>query len=113
MSTALEGHLEVPECINYDWVHSALQQGVLNCEVEAWLSKTEVPRLDLQTFLAKKTWEFPGARRQQGRQLHRVFDARRVSKETPEKIKASCSELLGLYGVLRCYFNLRLANDLS
>ena len=111
MSTALEGHLEVPECINYDWVHSALQQGVLNCEVEALLSTTEVPREDLQTFLADKAWEFPGARRATARHLHKVFDARRVSDKTPEKIKASCSELLGLYGMLRCYFNLRLAND--
>ena len=72
MSTALEGHLEVPECINYDWVHSALQHGVLNCEVEALLSETEVSREDLQTFLADKAWEFPGARRQQGRQLRSV-----------------------------------------
>ncbi len=111
MSMALEGHLDLPDSINYDWVHSALQQGVLTSEVEAILEASVVPRSDLQAFLADATWEYPGIRRQKARYLHRVFDPRRVPTDDQRRVKASCSELLGLYGLLRCFFNLRLAGD--
>ncbi len=113
VSSTLEPHLDLPDIINYDWVHSALQGGVLTGEVEAMLATTAVPRSDLQDFLADVAWEYPGARRQKSRYLHRVFDARRVATDSPERVKASCSELLGLYGLLRCFFNLRFAGDPS
>jgi hypothetical protein len=100
-------NLDLPDVINYDWVHCALQGGVLICEVEALMAATDTPRSEVQAFLADVAWEYPGAKRTQARLLHRVFDARRVSAEDAEKIKASCSELLGLYGMLRCFFNTR------
>jgi hypothetical protein len=99
----------LPDCINYDWVHSALQNGVLNCEVEALLLATAVTRAELQTFLASPQWQFPEFTKQKSRLLHRVFDARRVASEEPDKVKASCSELLGLYGMLRMFFHLKFA----
>ena len=33
--------------------------------------------------------------------VYRIFDPRRKSKDNPSKVKASCAELLGVYGLLR------------
>ena len=33
--------------------------------------------------------------------VYRIFDPRRQSKDNPKKVKASCAELLGVYGLLR------------
>ncbi len=106
-STALKGHIDLPDVINYDWVHSALQGGVVTCEVEALLAATRTPRSELQTFLASPAWRYPGITRQKARYLHRVFDPRRVGGDDPDKVKATCSELLGLYGMLRCFFDMK------
>ena len=106
-SSSLMKHVVLPDAINYDWIHSALQAGVFTHEVEALLAVTRIRRDDLQTFLANPNWSYPNRSSQKARQLHRVFDARRVSDEEPDKIRASCSELLGLYGMLRVFFALR------
>ena len=106
-SSSLMKHVALPDAINYDWIHSALQAGVFTHEVEALLAVTRIRRDDLQTFLANPNWSYPNRSSQKARQLHRVFDARRVSDEEPDWIRASCSELLGLYGMLRVFFALR------
>ena len=46
-------------------------------------------------------WCFPGCNAVKSKQLHRIFDDRRVSSDNPSRIKASCAELLALYGLLR------------
>ena len=33
--------------------------------------------------------------------LHRIFDVRRILADDPTKLKGSCSEFLGLFGLLR------------
>ena len=105
----LEPYVASPEVINYDWVHSALQSGVVTCEIEAILASTGVPRADLQSFLANPELEYPGCRKQKAQYLHRVFDARQVGSDEPDKVKASCSELIGLYGMLRVFLHLQFA----
>lgn len=107
LSPILRDLIQLPDVITYDWVHSALQQGVMTLEVEAMLSSTRVERADLQRFLANAEWAFPQSTKMKAKGLHKVFDARRVASDEPEKIKASCSELLGLYGVLRVYFAMK------
>lgn len=95
----------------YDWVHCMLQQGVFTIEVEALLNASAsagVTRAELQRFLADSTWEYPHRSKTSSRQLHRVFQECRVSDEKPSAVKASCSELLGLYGILRFFFGVRL-----
>ena len=73
------------------------------------LAATAVPRADLQGFLATLEWQYPGRTRQKAKYLHRVLDPRRVASEEPDRLKASCSELLGLYGILRVFVELRFA----
>lgn len=94
--------------VRYDWVHSLLQAGVLNAEVEALLAVAPISRRELQAFLADPAWRFPHCQEVKQRSLHRVFDERRISEDEPDKLKASCSELLGLYGILRFFFHLKL-----
>lgn len=97
------------ETFTYDWVHTMLQGGVLNSEVEALLELSRIPRERLQKFLADATWVFPRASHDKARQLHRIFDERRVGDDDSNKVKASCSELLGVYGLLRFFMELELS----
>jgi hypothetical protein len=95
------------QTLTYDWVHSVLQGGVLNAEVEALLGRTGIERARVQQFLADSSWCFPRAYRNKARILHRIFDARRTAADE-SKLKASCSELLGVYGLLRFFCELEL-----
>jgi hypothetical protein len=96
------------ETLTYDWVHSMLQGGVLTTEVEALLELTGIQRVRLQRFLADASWVFPRSSRDRARHLHHIFDARRAAQDET-KLKASCSELLGVYGLLRFFMELELA----
>jgi hypothetical protein len=96
------------ESMRYDWVHSMLQGGVFTIEVEAILDASPVTRAELQDFLAADGWEYPHRSRAASRQLHRVFAENRVPEDNPAAVKASCSELLGLFGILRFFFAVRL-----
>ncbi len=90
-------------------MHTFLQGGVFNTEVEALLKVCNehklLTRQDVQSFLKDSAWTWPRASTVKQRQLHRVFDERRGD---PEKVKCSCSEALGLYGMLRFLFEAKL-----
>ena len=80
-----------------------LQGGVLVNEVEGLLVASAyhgVSRRDLQTFLTGE-WSFPHQTATKSKALHLVFDERRISSDNPTKLKCTCAELLGLYGMLR------------
>ncbi len=102
-SDALAAHMDPVAACTYDWVHSMLQDGVLTMEISAFLVAADVPRIDVSRFKKDDAWLFPKERRSHCKQLHRIFDERRMSATNPSKVKASCSELLGLYGLLRHY----------
>ena len=99
------------EVAAYDWVHSVLQGGILVAEIEAILSATTMSREALQAFLADKQWQFPRCNAIKSRQLHRIFDPRRLIEEAPNKVRGSCAEFLSLYGMLRCFVALQLGGD--
>jgi hypothetical protein len=66
----------------------------------------------LQDYLADKRWCFPAHSSTKCKQLHRVFSEwRRSSGNEPSKVKASASELLGLYGLLRHFMDTMVPND--
>ena len=56
-----------------------------------------------QEFVADAAWEFPKAGNTKAKNLFRVFDDHRVSATDASKVKATCSEFLGIYGLLRHY----------
>ena len=97
------------DVVTYDWVHSLLQGGVLVVEMEAIMTAASLDRGALQKFLADPAWSFPQASATKYRQLHRVFDERRMGEDDDRsKIRGSCAEFLGLYGMLRCFVALQL-----
>ena len=61
-----------------------------------------VTRKAIQGFLADKAWRFPSSSKVKAQALHRIFDEKRVSKEKSQNhAKCSCSEAIGVYGMLR------------
>jgi len=89
----------------YDWVHTLLQHGCFIIEMEAMLvaaAGSGVTRAGIQKFLQNDSWRFPNAFGVKSRSLHRIFDEKRRSGTDRDKIKCSCSEALGVYGILRC-----------
>ena len=94
-------------CVTYDWVHTLLQHGVLVVEIECMLSRcvgVGINRETIMMFLKDEAWIFPHASARQQRQLHRIFDERRASDKKSDKLRCTCSELLGAYGMLRLVF---------
>ena len=108
VSPLLQPHVNVSEVATYDWVHSMLQGGTLVVEVEALLETTSLGRPELQRFLSDSEWSFPQSHKTKARQLHRVFDLRRESDSEPRKVKGTCAEFLGLYGMLRFFVSVAL-----
>ena len=100
----LRGQWDPIAAVTYDWVHTFLQHGVFTVEVEALLPCVRafgVTRNDIQAFLRDERWCFPQFTRSKQTQLHKIFDQKRVSDTAPTKLKCSCSELVGVYGMLR------------
>ena len=91
-------------------MHALLQHGVLSTEIEGLISRSAhlgINRETLQAFLKDETWVFPHAKAQKQRGLHRIFDVHRASEKEPDKLRCTCTELLGAYGRLRFRLKLR------
>ncbi len=100
------------EVFTYDWVHSSLQDGIFNLDLGALLEACVphgVTRADVRVFLKDEPWKFPQWLRHKSRTMYQVFDLARQSDKNPNKIRASCSELLGLYGMVRHFVEERVA----
>jgi hypothetical protein len=99
--------------MTYDWVHNMLQDGTFTAEAHLFLKSCEplgVTRAHIHDFLKDEGWQFPMFSKGKAKQLHRVFDTHRVSSTEPDKIKCSCAEMLGLYGLLRHFFETRVGD---
>jgi hypothetical protein len=97
--------------MTYDWVHNMFQNGVFTLEASLFIKACQplgITRQHLCTFLKDKAWMFPSVGRRKAQELHRVFDEHRLSDKNPDKVKCSCAEALGLYGLLRHFFETRI-----
>ena len=103
---ALRPHTAPPtDLITYYWVHNMLQGGVFTVECSAMLSAAAplgIKRTDVQAFLADASWCFPKFGQTKARDLHEMFDPRRQTEKEPDKVRASCAELLGSSGCFGC-----------
>ena len=85
-------HINPIEFVTYDWVHSMLQHGVFNLEVEGFLqvgSPFGVSRKQMQEFLQDPAWRYPHFQSSKKRQLYRIFDARRVGSDDKGHVKCT------------------------
>ena len=94
------------EAITVDWMHTWLQDGVFTVEatlmVKAGGAASTPERL--LTFL-KLPWTFPKNMDTKGKLLWRIFSKHRLDDHGEvDKVRASASELIGLYSLLRHFF---------
>lgn len=88
----------------YDWVHTCLQNGVFQSEVDGLMAAAAghgVTRTAIQAFLRDTSWRFPKSMSVKSKQLHRVFDERRQAAGSPDRMRCTCSEALGVYNLMR------------
>lgn len=109
----LRSRVRFVDTIRYDWMHSTLQDGSVSTEIylffEACKSKLGISNKDVETFL-KLGWSFPAAHSAKGKQLWHVFDDFRTrSSAKAGHLKASASELLGVFSLLRHFADTRVA----
>jgi hypothetical protein len=100
----------------YDWMHTFLQGGVLNEEVEAMMTEAGrfgISRRAIQEFLRDQSWRFPQCSKAKAKQLHRIFDEKRQSDKEPNKVKCSCAEALGVYGLLRFFLETAIGDEVG
>ena len=105
----LRGRVNFFEAVTMDWVHTFLQDGVLT--VQAWLmiNAAAVTPDALRDFL-RRAWRFPNSMQSKGQLLWRIFSDWRLDDQgRVDKVRASASELLGLYSLLRHYFHTEFA----
>lgn len=106
--------VDVISSLTYDWVHSALQDGVLTDEVAAMFRACEPHGLDandVMDFLKDDRWRYPFQSRAKSASLHEVFSSyRNQDVADGNKLKCSSSELLGLFGMLRHFVETRVAH---
>jgi len=101
---SLRSHFHPSEVSVFDWMHSALQNGTVTEETHLFLKACKSIGFrtnDFETYL-QQDWVFPMHTRSKGKGLHLVFNQfRATSSDRADRLKASASELLGLYGLLR------------
>ena len=108
--TTLRGTIDWYACFSYDWAHTMLQDGPLNVELFQYLQvcKEYVPFPRVQEWLSMQ-WIFPGGGNNKGKLLWRIFsDWRKPEGKDWVKLKCSCSELLGVYALVRLLCELKV-----
>ena len=100
---------EIHNAITMDWVHTFLQDGVVT--VEAWLVLSAHGygdgelRVAIELFF-QRGWNFPHSFQSKGDALWRVFSEYRLGEDEEfDKIRASASEVLGMYSLLRVFLD--------
>lgn len=93
------------DTITIDWVHTVLCDGAFSCEVRLVLqssdAKVNKSYGHVSAFLMDG-WQFPMHRRTSMEMIHNIFtDFRYEYAENHDRIKATASELLCVYGMLR------------
>lgn len=109
----LAPHVDPVGACTYDWVHNMLQDGALSREIEAFFQVAGIDRAAVREFLAMPDWNFPKFHQLKARELHRIFDDKRISAANPQKVKASCAEFLGVYGLVRHFIETEVAADVA
>jgi len=100
----LRAHMDVFGACLYDWMHSALQNGVVTEEV--FLFTTSCGSVghgsaELEAFV-RSDWQFSFSNRAKGQGLYHIFDKfRSRASDKADRLKASASEMLGVYGLIR------------
>ena len=98
----LRGLIEWFDAVTVDWMHTFLQEGVMNVEALLAIHAFECDPNLFKAFSQDKPWNFPHAFQFKGQGLWKIFSATRLDdKGEVDKIRATASELLGLYGLLR------------
>ena len=97
--------------VTMDWMHTILQGGTLTVEIFLLLKLLGVLFATMEAYL-QMDWHFPCLTRRKSNELHRVFnDFRSRSSAKADKLKCTCSELLGLYALIRHYVETKVASD--
>ena len=100
-------HIDFANVITIDWVHCMLSDGVMSTEAHLFISAAHsfVTMRDLESYM-KGEWCFPASIRAKSRVLWQVFQSERCP--SGDKLKASASEMLGLYALLRHFAETRM-----
>jgi hypothetical protein len=97
----LQASVDFVQIFRVDWMHTYLQDGCFSFEGFAFLESIGL-RADQIKKALEDDWVFPKASSHKSKALSRIFDAcRQGSSGDQEKLKASASELVGVYGLLR------------
>ena len=104
----LRRYVQPTEIMVTGWVHSCLQDGLLNVEVHCFLKAAGVQSSRLESYF-KSDWHFPFVFRKHGRALHHMFNSFRARSNTAaDKFKISASDLLLCYGLVRHFVETRI-----
>jgi len=100
----LRSRMDVFSSCLYDWMHSALQNGVVTEEMYLYTQacgSVGHGTVGLEAFI-RGDWQFPFSNRAKGQGLYHIFDKfRSRASDKAERLKASASEMLGVYGLIR------------
>ena len=109
--------LNLINSVTYDWVHNTFQDGVFVVEATELLTRLQdhgVGFAEIEAWLKDDGWVFRGFGKLKAKHLHRIFSQWRIPKSSSEsktKLRGSASEMYGLYGLLRHFFETRHFDD--
>ena len=113
----LRRHIKFIDVLRYDWAHTLLSNSIVGREMWGLIAAAERHGLftqqDIREFLSE-AWEFPGRGRSgtsKEKALWMIFNEwRQETHANHGTMKASMSELLGLYALLRHFVEARVAD---
>ena len=111
----LRRHIDWMGTLRYDWPHTFLSDGIVGAEMWALVAAGErhhiLSQHDIYAFL-NEDWHYPRQTKGKQKVLCRLFNEHaQKANEDALAIKASMSDLLGLYGLLRHFVEARLPED--
>ena len=107
----LRERLALFESIRVDWVHSAMQDGALTVAMHLVLAAAQDGYQRMEEH-CKRPWRFPASVQAKSKAMHRIFNEYRTNSEGDhDKLRATASECLGVYTLLRHFAESELVHE--
>jgi hypothetical protein len=109
----LRRRVDFMQAVRYDWMHCALQDGIMSVESSLLFNSAcsvgGVLPAEVEMHL-KHDWAFPHYHRSKGNNLWRIFDHGKKTDGDARVVKAAASQMIILHSLLRHFFTQRIGS---
>lgn len=112
----LRSNIDFIDVTQYDWVHTCLQDGLMNVEIVQFLNickdKVGLQMKTVEQYMKGK-FQFQRVLHMKSKRVYALFDCYHLGNAEATKLTALASEMISVYSVLRHFVETQIVEDES